>query len=69
MTKLYFNGCSFTYGSGLDNPADACWAALVAKHYNAEYKNDAVPGGSNDRIVKGVVTNIKNYDKFYLGEW
>lgn len=66
MTKLYFNGCSFTYGSGLDNPADACWAALVAKHYNAEYKNDAVPGGSNDRIVKGVVTNIKNYDKFYV---
>ena len=66
MTKLYFNGCSFTRGSGLDNPTDESWPALVAKYYNAEYKNDAVPGGSNDRIVKGVVTNIKNYDKFYV---
>ena len=65
--KLYFNGCSFTYGDGLADPANDSWPSLIAKHYNAKYLNHAVNGGSNDRIVKGVVTNIKNYDKFYIG--
>ena len=65
--KLYFNGCSFTYGDGLDDPTNNSWPSLIAKHYNATYLNHAVCGGSNDRIIKGVVTNIKNYDKFYIG--
>lgn len=67
MTKLYSNGCSFTYGQGLKDPNNKSWPALVAKKYNSEFLNHAVMGGSNDRIVKGVVSNIKNYDKFYIG--
>ena len=66
MTKLYFNGCSFTYGAGLNDPVNESWPSLVANHYQAKFKNHAVLGGSNDRTVKGVVTNIKNYDRFYV---
>ena len=65
--KLYFNGCSFTYGNGLDDPTNNSWPSLIAKHYNATYLNHAVKGGSNDRIIKGVITNIKKYDVFYIG--
>ena len=65
--KLYFNGCSFTYGDGLGNPEKECWPSLVAKNYDSKYLNHAVSGGSNDRIVKGVITNINNFDKFYIG--
>jgi hypothetical protein len=65
--KLYFNGCSFTYGDGLKDPASESWPSIVAKKYNLEYLNHAVSGGSNDRIIKGVITNLNNYNKFYIG--
>lgn len=65
--KLYFNGCSFTYGDGLNNPTTESWPSLVGKEYSVDYLNDAISGGSNDRIIKGVVTNISNYNKFYIG--
>ena len=64
--KLYFNGCSLTYGDDLDDKSLA-WPSLLAKHYKSEHWfNDSISGGSNDRIVFNTVQNIENFDKFYI---
>ena len=46
-----FNGCSFTYGEGLDNPREECFSAF----FDAE--NIAIPGSSNKLIWR----NTKDY--------
>jgi hypothetical protein len=68
--KIYVNGCSTTYGHELPESSrlNKVWAKLVANHYRAELFNDAVKGGSNDRIVGRVITQINNFDKFYI-QW
>ena len=63
--RLYFNGCSHTFGDDLQDRSQA-WPAIVAKKLNCEFVNDAVSGGSNDRIVYRVIKNIDLYDKFYI---
>lgn len=47
---LYANGDSFTFGTGVDQ--QYTWPALLAGKLNIELVNDAVPGGSNYRIVR-----------------
>jgi hypothetical protein len=66
--KLYFNGCSVTYGDELEHPELDAWPVLVAKHHAVDYTNDAVRGGSNDRIVRQTIINVDHYDKFYI-QW
>lgn len=68
--KLYFNGCSTTYGDELPEHTRlrSVWSSLVADHYKAESFNDAVKGGSNDRIVSRTILQINNFDKFYI-QW
>lgn len=66
--KLYFNGCSGTYGDGLEDPKTQSWPTLVSKELNYEFLNDAVPGGSNLRTVNKTVQNIHNYDCFFI-QW
>jgi len=71
MRYLYTNGCSVTYGYGLDpasrdDPQDAgaqetiClrFGALVAAKVGLTEKNHAKPGGSNDRIVRTTVRDV-----------
>jgi len=64
--KLYFNGCSFTYGDELKNPEQNAWPTLVADHLKCNFLNDAVPGGTNDRIMYKTIQNINNYDYFFI---
>jgi len=64
--KLYFNGCSHTYGDDLDNPATESWPAVLATTLGYTFMNDSVSGGTNDRIVYRVIKNIDHYDKFYI---
>ena len=64
--KLYFNGCSFTYGDELKNPTTNAWPALLSDYYGYSFVNDAVSGGTNDRMVHNTMLNINNYDKFYI---
>lgn len=64
--KLYFNGCSFTYGDELINPKEFAWPTLVAKSINAEFLNDAVPGGTNDGIMYKTILNLHNFDFFFI---
>jgi hypothetical protein len=64
--RLYFNGCSHTYGDDLTNPAVSAWPAILAKEYGATLLNDSVSGGTNDRIMYRVVKQIDQFDKFYI---
>jgi len=64
--KLYFNGCSFTYGDELKNPQETAWPSLVAKQLNYKFTNDAVSGGTNDRTVYKTIQNVHNYDYFFI---
>lgn len=64
--KLYFNGCSHTWGKELPNPGSQSWPSLIAKYRNCEYSNDSICGGSNDRIMYQTMKNIHNFDKFYI---
>ena len=64
--RLYFNGCSFTYGAELDRPEMSSWPTLFAKQVGAEFLNDAVDGGSNQRIMYNTIQNTNDYDCFVV---
>jgi len=66
MTKtLYVNGDSHTAGTTLQFPHhnyEKCFGGLLAAKYNLEYKNDAIPGGSNNRIIRTSKEYLKDAD-------
>jgi hypothetical protein len=64
--KLYFNGCSHTWGDNLSDPGTQAWPSLIAKNLNCEFTNDSVSGGTNDRIMYRTIKNTHNFDKFYI---
>lgn len=64
--KLYFNGCSFTYGDELKNPIEQAWPALVASNLKFNFLNDAISGGTNDRIVYKTLLACRYYDYFFI---
>lgn len=66
--KLYFNGCSGTFGQDLDDPAAQAWPTLVAKDLGCEFLNDAVKGGTNPRTVTRVLQHINDFDCFFI-QW
>lgn len=63
--KLYFNGCSHTFGDDL-NDHQLAWPTLVAKKLNCDFVNDAVSGGTNDRIMYRTIKNAHEFDFFYI---
>jgi hypothetical protein len=64
--RLYFNGCSHTWGDDLEDPLSQSWPAIVAKQLNCDFLNDSVSGGSNDRIMYRTIKNAELFDKFYI---
>jgi len=64
--RAYFNGCSFTYGAELSTPEISAWPTLVSKHLDLEFTNDAVAGGTNQRIMYKTIQEINNYDCFVI---
>lgn len=50
-------GDSFTYGDELDDKKNA-WPFILGQRLNAEVKNYAVGGGSNDQIIRKLVRLI-----------
>ena len=62
--KIYFDGCSFTYGSELENHEKERYSRLICNELGAEEKNYAMGGGSNDRIIRNLMTenDIEKYD-------
>jgi hypothetical protein len=51
---LYANGCSWTWGAGLEESIrdKSAWPAQLAKILNADYVNEGAGCGSNQRIVR-----------------
>jgi len=64
--KLYFNGCSHTWGDDLSNPDSQAWPSLIAKQLDCEWLNHSISGGTNDRIMYQTIKNIHDFDKFYI---
>lgn len=64
--RLYFNGCSHTYGDDLTDPAATAWPSILSHTIGADFLNDSVSGGTNDRIVYKTIKNINQFDKFYI---
>ena len=72
MRKMYFFGCSYTYGHGLDdciifpdkmaghNPSKLGWAQMVGDALGFEVVNFGFPGASNKHIMH--VINCEQYD-------
>lgn len=67
--KIYANGCSFTYGDELSNPAESAWPILLADKLSGDIVNDAVSGGSNYRTIYRTIKNIKEEYDLYLIAW
>lgn len=64
--KIYFNGCSFTYGDELSDPKKNAWPVLVANKLQADFLNDAVSGGTNQRTVYKTLCNKDQFDYFVV---
>lgn len=64
--NLYFNGCSFTYGDELRCPEYSAWPALVASALGCDFVNDAVSGGTNDRLVYRTLSSLIDYDWYFV---
>jgi hypothetical protein len=70
MPILIAGGDSFTWGSELGDdrfdhlehtPSKRTWAALLAQHFNIDYKCVAKAGGANNTISRRVIKEINNH--------
>lgn len=50
VTHLVVNGCSWTYGTGLAQPKEQAWPALLANKLGIPLVNLAIQGSGNDTI-------------------
>ena len=64
--RLYFNGCSHTYGDDLENPKQDARPAVIAKKKNCDFVNFSTSGGTNDLIKYQTVKYANDFDKFYI---
>lgn len=75
MKRLWINGDSHTYGSYGPTPQDRVanpFAEQIADRLDLEYKNIALPGGSNQRIVRTTIEELpflKPREDFILIGW
>ena len=64
--RLYFNGCSHTFGDDLVEPTLHSWPAVLSHKINCDFVNDSQSGGTNDRIMYRTIKHIDQFDKFYI---
>lgn len=64
--KILAIGDSFTYGDELPYRLTASWPALVEKTFKCSVRNLGTPGGSNDRFIRQIFEEYKNYDLIIL---
>ena len=50
--KIFFNGCSWTYGQELEDREKSRFSSLLGKTFNAEVVNISKPGSSNHRLLR-----------------
>ena len=63
--RLYFNGCSHTFGDDLLD-CNQAWPSLIAKKLQCDFVNDSVSGGTNDRIVYRTIKHATEFEFFYI---
>ena len=64
--KLYFTGCSHTWGDDLPDPSTQSWPAILANRLGCTFINDSQSGGTNDSIKYRTIKHIDQFDKFYI---
>jgi len=64
--KILAVGDSFTYGSDLEDRAQA-WPNLLAKKLDATVTNLGKPGGGNTQIVRNIVEHATDYNLVVVG--
>ena len=77
IMKIYFDGCSNTWGAELQDNLKSRYSRLVCDHFNAEEYNIALKGGSTKRVVRNLLKHdLSDYDMFVIqfthkvrGEW
>ena len=61
--KIYFNGCSHTWGAELSNPEEQRYSRLVSDHFGAEEYNISRRGGSDKRVLRNLFeADLSEYD-------
>lgn len=73
IKHLYANGDSFVFGQELDGPRGPhnfydftpyqrkhCWTGIIADRMGVEYTNEAMPGGSNQRMYRTTLHTVSN---------
>lgn len=65
--NLLSHGCSMTFGCELENPKQDAYPALIAKSINYNNHNLAIPGTSNDHIIKDILKYDKKIDLLLVG--
>jgi len=66
--KLVAHGCSFTYGCELQNPNQTAFPILLGDKLGYQVDNLAIPGTSNERIIKDII-NYKDKIDLLLICW
>ena len=56
--KIYFDGCSNTWGAGLETPELSRYSRLVSEHFGAEEDNIARRGGSDKRVLRNLLETV-----------
>jgi hypothetical protein len=64
--RLYFNGCSHTWGDDLEDPARQSWPSVLSNWLDCDFVNDGASGGTNDRIMYRTMKHVDHFDKFYI---
>jgi len=66
--KLVAHGCSFTYGCELEDPNKSAFPILIGNKLGYDVDNIAIPGTSNEHILKDIV-NYKDTIDLLLVCW
>jgi len=67
--KIYITGDSWVNGTGLANPAEDSWPAVLSKKLNAEFYNDSMLGGSNSHFLYRTIKNLNEDFDLYIIVW
>lgn len=60
MTHFFINGDSHTAGSYSPNNVANPFAKQIANYFNSTFTNIALPGGSNQRIIRTTIEQLPN---------
>ncbi len=65
--KIYFDGCSHTWGADLEDNENSRYSKLVCDHFKAEEYNIAKRNGGCRRVARNLIEhNLSQYDLFVI---